>query len=68
MREEGEGLFTYWYSIGLFDVEDEVLDKGHLIEGEDDLEASGCHLSKDEKVKRDGINLEVTPSEITNHW
>lgn len=57
----------YRYSVGLFDVEYEVLYECHLVQSEDDLKSSSCHFSQDEEVEGDGINLEVTPRKVTNH-
>ena len=58
---------AYWYSVSLLDVEDKVLDEGHLIQREDDLHTSCRHLRQDEQVERDGIDLEMTPGKVTNH-
>ena len=58
---------THCDTIGSLHIEHKVLDKGHFIESEDDLESSSNHLSQSEEVERGGVHLQMTPVIITHH-
>ena len=58
---------TDCYAVGLLDVEDEILNKGHLIKTEDELQPSGYHLGQGEEEDGGGIDLEVPPAEVPHH-
>ncbi len=58
---------AYRYPVSLFNVEDEVLYEGHLVQREDDLKPGSCHLCEGEEVEGGGVNLQVAPPMIRHH-
>ena len=60
-------MSAHWYSVSLLDVEDKILDKGHFVQGEDDLKSSCRHLGQHEQIEGGGINLQVAPVIVSHH-
>ena len=56
---------SYRNTICRLDVEDEILNEGNLVQGEDDLQAGGSHLGHRQEVQRDRVDLEMAPLVIT---
>ncbi len=58
---------SYRSAVGRLNEEDQILHEGNLVQGEDDLEARGCHLGQNQQIDGDRVDLQVSPLVVANY-